>query len=365
MKLTRNLPQFLIFGFLIVMGCFVMVACQKPTVEIVHESKEPIKTEQAKPDFNQICQNLKQDMLAMNAQRTTLALEQVNQDIRMCLPQMQFDEQISLMKLSEKMYQQFLQINRTASQQLAFESYVLDQDIYPTIQQTQFEKLNIRDQYLLRHKGQAYVELVELSSGNNRAHPNIQMSYRRSPQYLAKVFAPYLPEAERIFIENLAVQNSEALFKENKLNIEAEETAHRAKFWQDYVQNYPNSRYIADARFLKNAYSSVLFLGVENPQNSTSTEHTNEIGLSHEAIIDRLVHSNEGELSLKAQKFEQFEQMSPEQRLQKIQIASKEHIKLENNPQLLARSQLNQYLNLSPIDFNHLKRDCFSDAVCS
>ena len=97
MKLTRNLPQFLIFGFLIVMGCFVMVACQKPAVEIVHESKEPIKIEQAKPDFNQICQNLKQDMLAMNAQRTTLALEQVNQDIRMCLPQMQFDEQISLM----------------------------------------------------------------------------------------------------------------------------------------------------------------------------------------------------------------------------------------------------------------------------
>ncbi|MBJ8552110.1 hypothetical protein [Acinetobacter bereziniae] len=357
MKFPRNPIHYLISSILVVLSGLVVVACQKPTTDIVQESKEAPKTENPVPDLTQICQNLKNEMLAINPQRTTLAIEQVNQDIRMCLPLLKSAEQMELMHQSKKMYQQFLQIDRTSEQQQAFENYVLDQAAYPTIQQNKFEQLNLRDQYLLRHKGQAYIELTDQTED--------AINYRRSPQYLAKVFAPYLQAPEQVFIENLAEQNAQPLFKNNKLNLEPDEIAKRAKFWQEYLVTYPNTIFLHDARFLKNAYSSLLFLGTEGSPISMNFENQNDIDTSSWLVIEHLSKTNEGELSVQAKKFIQFVQMTPEQRQQKIQISEKERLKLENRPQLLALSQLNQYLNLSPIDFKHVKKDCFSDAICS
>ncbi|MEJ5138835.1 MULTISPECIES: hypothetical protein [Acinetobacter] len=357
MKFPRNILHFLISGILVILSCMVVIACQKPTTDIVKESKEAPQKENPIPDLTQICQNLKNEMLAINAKRTTLAIEQVNQDIRMCLPLMKPAEQMELMHQSKRMYQQFLQIERTSEQQQAFENYALDQAAYPTIQQSKFEQLNLRDQYLLRHKGQAYIELSEQTDD--------KIVYRRSPQYLAKVFAPYLTAPEQVFIENLADQNTKPLFKNHKPDIDAEEIAKRAKFWQEYLQTYPTSPFLHDAQFLKNAYSSLLFLGTEEAPISTSFENQTDIDAASWLVIERLAKSNDGELSAQAKKFVHFLAMSKEQRQQKIQISEKERTKLENIPQLLALSQLNQYLNLSPIDFKHVKKDCFSDAICS
>lgn len=357
MKFPRNPLHYLISSILVVLSGMVVVACQKPATDIVHESKEEPKTENSVPDLTQICQSLKNEMLAINAQRTTLAIEQVNQDIRMCLPLLKPTEQMELMHQSKKMYQQFLLIDRTSEQQQAFENYALDQSAYPTIQQSKFEQLNLRDQYLLRHKGQAYIELTDETDD--------KMTYRRSPQYLAKVFAPYLPASEQIFIENLAEQNAQPPFKNNKLNLDPDEIAKRAKFWQEYLVTYPNSTFQHDASFLKNAYSSLLFLGTEGSPISFNFENQNDIDAANWLVIQRLAGSEDGELSVQAKKFIQFVQMTPEQRQQKIQISEKERTKLENRPQLLALSQLNQFLNLSPIDFKHVKKDCFSDAICS
>lgn len=356
MKLSHKLSHLFLCSILIALSS-LLTACEKPAADIMHAAKEPQKNEDLVPDLGQICQNLKKEMTTMDAQRTTLAIEQVNQDIRLCLPLMKPTEQKELMRLSKHMYQQFLHLDRTSEQQLAFETYALDQSSYPTIQQHHFEQLNIRDQYLLRHKGQAYIELID--RGNNK------VAYRRNPQYLAKVFAPYLEQPEQKFIESLAEQNAEPLFKNQKLNLSTEDIAKRAIYWQEYVRNYPESPYIADARFLENAYSSLLFLGLDNEPISLNFENANDVNNANWTVIERLAQSNDGELSEKAQKFEQFIKMSTQQRRQKIQLSVKEQTKLENNPQLLALSQLNQFLNLKPIDFKNLKKDCFSDAICS
>ena len=356
MKLSYKLSHLFLCSILIALSS-LLTACEKPAADIVHAAKEPQRNEAPVPDLSQICQNLKKEMTTMDAQRTTLAIEQVNQDIRLCVPLMKPAEQKELMRLSKQMYQQFLHLDRTAEQQQAFETYALDQSAYPTIQQSQFEQLNIRDQYLLRHKGQAYIELID--QGDNK------VVYRRNPQYLAKVFAPYLIEPEQKFIENLAEQNTQPLFKNQKLDLSADEIAKRAKFWQQYVLDYPESSYIADARYLENAYSSLLFLGLENEPVSSNFENANDVNEAYWTVIENLAQSKDGELSIKAQKFEQFIKMSAEQRKQKIQLSVKEQTKLENNPQLLALSQLNQFLNLKPINFKNLKRDCFSDAICS
>jgi len=356
MKVHRFLIHLFIYSIIIVLFGFLSTH-QKPAADIIHEPKVILKHENTSPDLTLICQNLKKEMLEINSRRTTLAIEQVNQDIRLCLPLMKFSEQNELMQLSKQMYQQFLTLDRTNQQQQAFENYVLEQATYPTIKYNQFEQLNIRDQYLLRHKYQAYIELIE--------QPDGQITYRRSPQYLVKVFAPYLPVAEQVFIKNLAEQNTQSLFKNNKLNIGPDEVAKRAQFWQKYILDYPKSYYLSDAKFLKNLYTSFLFLGTEYSPISVTFDHKNDIDALSWMTIENLATSNHGQLSIQAKKFEQFINMTVEQRKNKIQLSKKEQTKLENNPQLLTLSQLNQYLQLNPIDLKKIKRNCFSDAICS
>lgn len=341
---------------IIVSLCAVLSACQKPEPEIVAETKETPASQVAQPDLTLICENLKKEMTEMNAQRTTLAIEQVNQDIRVCLPLMEWAEQKQLIDLSNQMYKQFLAIDRTPLQQMAFENYALDKSEYPTIQQNHFEQLNLRDQYLIRHQGQAYIELVDEGP--------VHIFYRRHPQYLAKVFAPYLPEAERVFIEELAQQNSQPLLQNQKLNINPNEIVERAIFWESYIKNYPNSTYLADAQYLQKTYSALLFKGLDNSPITTQYSDQNDIQTPVWLEIETLAQQKNSQLAAQADKFIQFVHMSPAERLVKIPLKSTQLKKIENNPQLLATTQLNQYLNLTTIDLKSRNRDCFSDSIC-
>ena len=66
-----------------------------------------------------------------------------------------------------------------------------------------------------------------------------QVHYRCSPEYLAKIFAPYLPVAEQEFIEHLAIQNQYPAVIGGQVKIDAKEIADRALYWESYLQQYP------------------------------------------------------------------------------------------------------------------------------
>ena len=85
MKLSYKLSHLFLCSILIALSS-LLTACEKPAADIVHAAKEPQRNEAPVPDLSQICQNLKKEMTTMDAQRTTLAIEQVNQDIRLCVP---------------------------------------------------------------------------------------------------------------------------------------------------------------------------------------------------------------------------------------------------------------------------------------
>ncbi len=52
-------------------------------------------------------------------------------------------------------------------------------------QEKLFDQLSARDQYLIQHEGQAYIELLYQGEG--------MFTYRRQPNYLVDVFAKALP----------------------------------------------------------------------------------------------------------------------------------------------------------------------------
>lgn len=333
--------------FILVALCISLNACQKPSVpeEIKSQIQEQQQVSQVTPDLDAICHNLKKNMAEMSAQRTTFALEQINRNIRLCLPLVSVKEQKHLMTLSDQMYRDFLTVDRTPAQQRAFDQYAFDQSQFPTIHQRHIEQLHIRDQYLLRHKGQAYIELSD-------PHQN-KTAYHRNALYLAKVFAPYFPEAEKVFMVELGHQNQEATFRKNTLLITPQEIARRALFWENYVKQYPQSPFKRDAEYLLAAYTSFLFIGLADSPVSIHYEGSFDIQASSLSEIEQIATLENSPLAVKAQRFLQFIQLPNEQR---SRVTGQTDSTLE---------QLQQYLKITAFDFTtRPPRDCFSDAIC-
>ena len=161
--------------YALIFMCALLAACQKPEPVSFQEPAQIEASSTQTLDLTDLCQKIDKNMSEIDAQRTTFALEQINQDLKLCLPLLGFQQQKHLLGLSNKMYHDFLSVERTPQQQRAFESYALEMAQHPTIQQSLFEQLTIRDQYLIKHQGQSYVELFDAGEG--------QVHYRRSPEY--------------------------------------------------------------------------------------------------------------------------------------------------------------------------------------
>jgi hypothetical protein len=333
----------------------LLIGCQKPEPQPIQEPVQKQSQQDETVDLTLLCKNLEKNMLAITAERTTFALEQINQDLKLCLPLSTLAEQQHLLKLSNQMYNNFLSVDRTAPQQVAFEEYAFDLSQHPTIQQNRFEQLTLRDQYLLKHKGQAYIELYDRGKG--------QINYRRSPEYLARIFAPYMPQAEQVFIENLAAQNTLPVFSEHILMIEPHEIVTRALFWEEYLNQYPKSSYRKDAEYLLQMYILFLFKGMHDSPVSDTYLDKYAVQSSSMEEIEKLAPVKNSHLAVQASKFLQFLQLSEQQRLQEIpvQLSLKEQQSMPEK-QLTLR-QLDEYLGLQNLSLSN-PRDCFSDAVC-
>ncbi|MDY6461116.1 hypothetical protein [Acinetobacter faecalis] len=317
-----------------------LVACQKsapPPISAEEKHEAPVQL-----DLTHLCENLSKEMQEVDNTRTTFALEQINHDLKICIPLVDLKQQMHLMHLSNQMYNNFLTVKRTSKEQKAFESHALNMAQYPTVQQSHHQEFSLRDQYLLKHKGQAYVELHENTQQN--------LVYRRNPQYLARIFAPYLPQAERVFIENLAQQNMQNLFYNQDITIDANELLERALFWEDYVNKYPKSQFIKEAQYLYQAYSQLLFKGVSVNPVSESYLGESSIKSDHLSAIEKLSKLNKSQLSNQARRFLSFIQMNLNER---TKLTGFEH----------PSAQLNQYLKLKSVQLNQ-PFDCFSDAIC-
>lgn len=116
--------------------CALLAACQKPEPVSFQEPAQIEASSTQTLDLTDLCQKIDKNMSEIDAQRTTFALEQINQDLKLCLPLLGFQQQKHLLGLSNKMYHDFLSVERTPQQQRAFESYALEMAQHPTIQQS-------------------------------------------------------------------------------------------------------------------------------------------------------------------------------------------------------------------------------------
>lgn len=157
-----------------------------------------------------------------------------------------------------------------------------------------YRKFSPRDQYLLKHQGKVYYELYD-------GGRHVQLS---PPATISGTdFCPYLPTAERIFIEKLASQNQQSPLRDGALTISWDEIAQRAQFWESYVKQYPNSSFIDDARLLLSLYTSFLFKGMNN--TPISDTYTGELSIRPDAltVIQQVAKQRDSELAAQSKRF--------------------------------------------------------------
>ena len=333
----------------------LIAGCHQQSSEPHREESQP---HVAPKTVMSLCSLLSQQMQNINSSSSVEDLQFVNQQLEKCLPQIPMQQRQQLLYASTSMYQRFLSTERTPEQEQAFDQYAMNSNGYATSYQAQFAE---RDRYLLQHQGsRAYFEVYD--SGDTG------IMYRRQPQYLLHIFAPYLPKAEQIFIKNLAAQNEFPILSGSTFNVSWSEISRRARFWQNYVNEYANSALIDDAQRLKFKYAQFLFHGISSLP--VSTDYVGEDSINPEALqeIKYLAVEDHSALGLQAKKFLQFIQIPTAQRDQDLPIELSPTEKRSSQYQTIKTiKQLDRYMGLYDpltLDSTHINRDCLSDAIC-
>lgn len=343
----------------VVIGLF-STSCYKLPLPIDRNDQH---SEHILPLAKDTCDSLRDQIQQINSHSTVVMLDQINFHITQCLPHLAMDDRVLLLYASTAMYQRFLSadMNRTSEQEANFQKLLSNTDIYSPTRIQQAARTSLRDQYLLKYQGQSYYEIY-----NAGGH---EWTYRRKPDYLKDIFAPFLPKAEQIFITHLAEQNQQPAVSDNTFNLSWSEIANRAQFWENYTSTYPNSMFIEDARRLQLAYAGFLFHGLANMPISTNYE--NEDSIHPEALQEiKAIAANQSQsvLTQQAIKFLKFIHLPLSERNQNIPVTlSPVETRAKSQQNIKNMRQLDQYIGLYDplaLDSTHINRDCFSDSIC-
>lgn len=346
-------------------SALILSGCNKTSQQDQAVSKEQKSAEQkpaSKPDNN--CIQINAAMQKINQTSKIEDLNQINEKLKACVPSLKNDEQLKLIDASTAMYQRFLKQDYTDKTARAFEAFgyaVLEQkqrDPKKVIQSQKklFDQLSPRDQYLLQHNGEAYIDLLYQGEG--------MFTYRRQPNYLVDVFSKALPVDQKEFLTRMAKDNQNIFYNDGALAVSWKELTERALFWEKFIQKYPKSHFIGDAKLLFNEYRYFIFFGLDN--TPVSDEYAPNTWIDKDALqqIRFLSTQNESSLAKPAQQFLKFIATPVEERKTQFKIDSTDKNGDKKSNYQITHEQLEQLLKLDSPWNTEVYRDCHIDAVC-
>jgi len=337
-------------------SALLLAGCNKTSQQDQTVSKEQKSTEQ-KPvnKQNSSCVQIMAAMQKINQTSKIEDLNQINEKLKTCVPSLKNDEQLKLIDASTAMYQRFLKQDYTDKTARAFEAFgyaVLEQkqqDLKKVIQSQKklFDQLSPRDQYLLQHEGQAYIELLYQGEG--------MFTYRRQPNYLVD---------QKEFLTRMAKDNQNIFYNDGALAISWKELTERALFWEKFIQKYPKSHFISDAKLLFNEYRYFIFFGLDN--TPVSDEYAPNTWFDKDALqqIRFLSTQNESSLAKPAQQFLKFIATPIDERKAQFKIDLTEKNGDKKSNYQMTHEQLEQLLKFDSPWNTEVYRDCHMDAVC-
>lgn len=175
---------------------------------------------------------------------------------------------------------------------------------------------------------QSLIEFIE----NKKAMPIYicegAFELRYNYQDFADLFTPHLPEDQAVFFNRLAKDNQETFWCDAGIGISLQELIDRALFWQDFIQKYPDSKMLNNAKILSQFYTYFLFFGSDNT-DWTEGDHTSFTQYVYEdtnkSIEQHFIElsKHDSELGKKALTFVTFINTPTDERPTKYPIAKK------------------------------------------
>ena len=191
----------------------LLSACNRePEKQVAETKQEPVAVT--------ACKTLSDHMTKIDAQSTLEELNQINLQLKDCIPQVDNKQILNWLEQSTTMYQKFLDTDgNTEPQVIAFTDYsasILENSPEDSIDYTKgdaklFKTLSARDQYLIQNLGKSYLDLQYLGEG--------VFQYRRQPNYLIDVFAPHLSGDQTIFLKQMAKDNQKSFLNDGAITI--------------------------------------------------------------------------------------------------------------------------------------------------
>lgn len=348
-----------------VCSALLLSGCNKTSQQDQAVSKEQKSTEQ-KPvsKQNNSCIEIHAAIQKINQNSKIEDLNQINEKLKTCVPSLKNDEQLKLIDASTAMYQRFIKQDYTDKTARAFEAFgyaVLEhkqQDLKKVIQTQKklFDQLSPRDQYLLQHNGEAYIDLLYQGEG--------MFTYRRQPNYLVDVFSKALTADQKEFLTRMAKDNQDIFYNDGALAVSWKELTERALFWEKFIQKYPKSHFISDAKLLFNEYRYFIFFGLDN--TPVSDEYAPNTWFDKDALeqIRFLSTQNQSILAKPAQRFLKFIATPVEERNKQFKIDLTEKNGDKKSNYQITHEQLEQLLKFDSPWNTEVYRDCHIDAVC-
>ena len=306
------------------------------------------------------CTALNNAMLKVDGDSKIEAIYSVQKQLQTCLPTANNTEVMTLLKNYQAMYSRFLGANDSAES-----SYQNDEQFYNVmseldegkkVPQEQLVALNPRLRYLIELvQSDADVQVLYLGEGYYEFNHNLKA--------MADIFTPYVTKDQSQFIQRLAQDNQGIFWFDAGIAISFKEVIERAVFWENYVNQYPNSYFIEDAKILFGIYRHVLFFGSENTQ-WIDNDIRKFYDASDAKAVRALAKRSNSILAQDARHVLKFMGISDDERQQTYPVAPLDEDGDEIRHWEKGRSQLTEAL-LIPLPWQEdTNRDCMSGIVC-
>lgn len=242
------------------------------------------------------CDQLFNEVKSITKKSQIKALKSTNQKIKNCLPLITVEQRYQLIQETSDMYARFLTTqsgNESLEGLNAYGYAKLYPKESPVNAATLKKKLTERDQYLIDHIGNEYIQFLAVGEGF--------FDLKMDPQYFIDYFVPHLPKDEAVFIEKMAKDNQDNLYSDSAITISGKALAERAYFWENYIKIYPNSNFIKEAKYLLNEYKELIFIGIDNSPAFSFQEHHFKIEEETNKATYWLMDQKDTQLTLAAQ----------------------------------------------------------------
>ncbi|UOO93142.1 hypothetical protein [Vitreoscilla stercoraria] len=341
---------------------FGLTACQPSNSASNTATIKTPNTQSARPvALPAHCENIPLQMSAITNRSEVQSLAVVNQALKKCVAEVDNATRHQWLEDSYAMYQRFLDLQLTPKTEGLWDEFSWTLEGHPEetaderqarLQQQKdiWPKLNDRMKQMSQWLGQEYIDNFYIGEG--------MMHLRRSPQYVLDIFAPYMPEDEKVFMQQLGQENLSLTTNDAAIVLPWSELSKRALFWEQYQQRYAKSPYAKFAEYQFKWYRAALFHGTDNTpfidRFSDTLFIAPEALQTHQTLAQHphssLAPTSEAALKWIAQYNAKWAKLSDHDK-EKAQQAYHRSIKVDY-PEPLQGSSKNQYY------------DCSSDAVC-